>query len=251
MPRMPWMKFFPSDWVSCPELLCCSWASRGLWVHVVCILHQSPHRGVLEGKDGSPMTDDTLLRICNAGSDGAAMLKELEAMGVFSRDERGAIVCRRMVRDEEISRARSEAGVRGGTKRAEQMSPPHSGGGLPRRLPTDLPKPLSTDLPKQNVMSASASASGVSPKGIVDVVVEAGEAQRREDCAQWLTRRPDWLPDDVGWITLPEARKAIQRRPGLTTTEVQAIYADARRNRRGLKNPAGYVVSRIKELATP
>lgn len=239
MPRMPWMKFWPADWLSEPRLRLVSRAARSLWVDLLCVMHTLPERGVMRHDNGTPMTDIEIIQTVGGDSD-MALLAELETRGVCSRTKDGALYCRRMVRETHIGAVRSEAGRRGAAKTNR----------LPGCLPKDLPGHLPQQKVRQNVASSILPLASASQGIVDDVDVEAGEAQRREECAQWLTRRPEWLSEEAGWITLTEARKAIQRRPSLTLPEVQGIYSDAKRSRRSLRNPAGYVLMRLKEAGT-
>ncbi|HDA7904193.1 TPA: hypothetical protein O5V80_002738, partial [Staphylococcus aureus] len=43
----PWMKFYPSDWRADPMLRLCSMAARGLWVEMLCIMHEATPYGTL------------------------------------------------------------------------------------------------------------------------------------------------------------------------------------------------------------
>lgn len=92
-----------------------SLAARGLWMDCLCLMHQSPARGYLLSAAGGPLAPPQLARAVGESVDTvAALLAELESAGVFSRDERGVIVCRRMVRDEGFRAKCSDAGKKGG-----------------------------------------------------------------------------------------------------------------------------------------
>lgn len=112
---LPFMKFYPRDWVSDPGVRSLTLPARGLWIEMLVLMHHSPDRGYLLTPLGAPMTPATLARTVGAGiEECAALLAELEASGVFSRDERGVIYSRRMLREVEFRRACSEAGRKGG-----------------------------------------------------------------------------------------------------------------------------------------
>jgi len=91
--------FFWSDWVSDHCLRACSLAARGLWMEILCIA------GSNDGEDygfglvgGQPITAALFCNGINTVDDVTNLLKELEDKGVFSRDKRGIIYCRRMLR---------------------------------------------------------------------------------------------------------------------------------------------------------
>lgn len=92
-------RWFWSDWMSDPGLRACGYAARGLWQDLLCIAGANKieyGRVSLNGKNIDPagiarMTNGTVEEV-------VALLDELERNGVFSRDRRGVIYCRRMVR---------------------------------------------------------------------------------------------------------------------------------------------------------
>lgn len=112
--KRPAFQFYPADWQKDAELQSCSIAARGLWIEMMCILHQCTPYGYLV-VNGKSMGAEKLARL--VGEPPAVvrrLLSELEVAGVFSRDEHGCIYSRRMVKDERIRNVRSEAGRLGG-----------------------------------------------------------------------------------------------------------------------------------------
>ena len=106
----PWMKFYPTDWRADPSLRMCSLAARGLWMEMLCIMHEASPYGTLR-VNGRPVTDRQLSSL--AGGDVEGLLAELEDAGVFSREEDGTIFSRRMQRDAEKA-AKDKANGKGG-----------------------------------------------------------------------------------------------------------------------------------------
>lgn len=109
-----WSKFFWSDWQAEPTLRRCSLAARGLWMEVLCLAAQAEPAGYLV-KDGEPLDVARLAR--NVGAKNGEvdrLLAELETEGVFSRDRRGRIYSRRIVRDAKLRAAAVKSGKRGG-----------------------------------------------------------------------------------------------------------------------------------------
>jgi hypothetical protein len=47
--KMPWIKFFPSDWKSDNRLSRCSPATRGIWIDLICDMHDSSRSGKISG----------------------------------------------------------------------------------------------------------------------------------------------------------------------------------------------------------
>ena len=80
----------------------------------MCIAHESEEYGVLSIA-GKAMTTQQLARaVGESPAMVARLLDELSDANVFSRDEKGAIFSRRMVKDEHIRNVRAEAGRLGG-----------------------------------------------------------------------------------------------------------------------------------------
>lgn len=93
--------YFP-DWLSDPGLRASSLAARGLWMDLLCVA------GANKGKDhgyviigGRVASDADIARMVGAAVEEIkTLVAELAANGVFNRDRRQAIYCRRMVRAE-------------------------------------------------------------------------------------------------------------------------------------------------------
>lgn len=110
----PWLKFYPTDWRADPALRTCSIAARGLWVELLCVMHEAEPYGSLR-VNGTPVSERKIAGLAGVSIDEAiSLLNELEEAGVFSRDEAGAIVSRRMQRDKAKADADKANGKRGG-----------------------------------------------------------------------------------------------------------------------------------------
>jgi hypothetical protein len=112
--KRPAFMFYPADWRKDPALRVCSVAARGLWMDMLCLMHESEPYGYLV-VNGEPVSDAELARL--VGEPLAVvrkLLKELEARNVFSRTEKGVIYSRRFVRDEATRSARAAGGKLGG-----------------------------------------------------------------------------------------------------------------------------------------
>lgn len=94
----PWFKFYPSDWRADPALRMCSIGARGLWMEMLCVMHEAEPRGSLL-VNGNPVSDRQLAGLAGCSlKEAAGLIEELEAAGVFSR-EGETIICARL-RDE-------------------------------------------------------------------------------------------------------------------------------------------------------
>jgi len=115
MAKRPAFQFYPGDWLKDPAVRSVSLAARGLWIDMLCLMHESPRRGYLQLANGKPVTAEQLARMTGCSTDEVSrLLQELEYAGVFSCTEHGVIYSRRMVRDEQKRQKCREAGKRGG-----------------------------------------------------------------------------------------------------------------------------------------
>jgi len=175
----PWMKFYPRDWRGDQALRAVSLTARGLWMEMLCIMHEaSPYGHLVLG--GRAVSNDVLARMAGAGVDEvSAMLIELENAGVLSRTRKGVIYSRRMVKD----RNRSEKGRKSVTKRWAQVPDPIEEKTAPNRSPNREPTTQKPDARSQ-IKRENKSLSGA--------------------------QLPEWLPRDAwdGFVTM---RKQIKK----------------------------------------
>lgn len=110
----PWMKFYPSDWRSDPKLRMCSIGARGLWVEMLCLMHEAEPYGYLVS-NGNAVTSRQLAVLASI-STGECMkyMLELVSAGVYSIDENKTIFSRRMVRDNAKAERDRRNGKEGG-----------------------------------------------------------------------------------------------------------------------------------------
>lgn len=121
----PWLKFYPTDWRADPALRMCSLAARGLWMEMLCIMHEASPYGSLR-VNGRPVTERQLSSL--AGGEVGDLLTELEDAGVFSREADGTIFSRRMQRDAEKTAKDKANGRKGGNPALiEGVNPPDNG----------------------------------------------------------------------------------------------------------------------------
>lgn len=133
----PSLQFYPDDWLSDPGVRMSSLAARGLWIELLCMMWRSPVRGYLliSNSSGEYVPLDAARVARAVGEDGEqvqAAFDELEENGVFSRDGRGWIYCRRMVRDWEHAQERQARGKRAAAVRWGQEGAGRRNGGMAR-----------------------------------------------------------------------------------------------------------------------
>ncbi|MFD2205802.1 hypothetical protein [Kiloniella antarctica] len=112
MSKLPWFKFFPTDWRADVGLKLCSLCARGLWLEMICIMHEAG--GYLE-INGSPVSIPALAALSGTTTQEiTGLLGELEEAGVFSRDRKGRLYSRRMLRDLKKASTARNNGRKGG-----------------------------------------------------------------------------------------------------------------------------------------
>lgn len=112
--KRPSFQFYPSDWLRDTALRSCSLGARGLWIDMICFMHEGNPYGhlkvgnkVILPSNLASMVGATLLEV-------EGWLDELRQAGVYELAEAGEIYSKRMVRDEILRNKRAEGGKLGG-----------------------------------------------------------------------------------------------------------------------------------------
>ncbi len=142
--KCPAFQFYPGDWLRSTDLRSVSVGARGLWIEMICLMHEGSPYGYL--RVGSKDIDkDTLSRISGCSvTECEIWLNELLSAGVCSKDG-NCYLCRRMIRDERTRNARASGGIK-------SLENPN------------VARPRIPLLPSLGVSPASASASSVNLK---------------------------------------------------------------------------------------
>ena len=112
--KRPSFQFYPGDWLNDAALRTCSVAARGLWIEMLCLMHQGSDYGYLK-VNHRPILPVNLSRISGATlEETEGYLDELAKAGVYAVDGDGCIYSKRMIRDENIREKRASGGVLGG-----------------------------------------------------------------------------------------------------------------------------------------
>lgn len=106
MSKQPAFLLYKGDWKRAPELSMCSPATRGIWIDLICDMHDMK-RSTITGSAA------LIARMCRASeSEVVSALEELrltEAAAVTHTDGVYAITCRRLNKEFQTSEARSKA----------------------------------------------------------------------------------------------------------------------------------------------
>ena len=124
MSKLPAIQFYVGDWRKDPGVQALSYHDRGVWFEMICLMHESEQRGKLL-LNGAAMPQDALARVL--GLDNQILTTTLTTLltyGVATRcDESGAIMSRRMIRDENLRKVRAECGKQGGNPNLVNQKP--------------------------------------------------------------------------------------------------------------------------------
>lgn len=158
--KRPAFQFYPGDWMRSTDLRSCSVGARGLWIDMICLMHEGTPYGHLKVNQ-KVIHPHNLARIVGATFDEVGgWLEELEGAGVCSRDGDGCYLSRRMIRDEGVRQVRAAAGKLGGNPNLKK--PPETdckvSGKVGNRLTTKVKQ---NPTPASALASASASALAV------------------------------------------------------------------------------------------
>lgn len=155
MSAVIWSKWFWSDWLADHLLRRCSPAARGLWMDLMALSMQCEPMGYLADGD-KEMSVAEIARNCSMRKDTVArLMAELERNGVCSRDERGWIYSRRIVREVRASWRNKANGMCGGNPQLTAENREKSDKPQKPESRSHEPKPLSS--------SAAKSASREAP----------------------------------------------------------------------------------------
>jgi hypothetical protein len=163
-----------------PALRSVSFAARGLWMDMLCLIHEVNQNGKLVLANGKPIGKAQLARMVGGSEkEVSGLLQELEDAGVCSRDEKDCIVSRRMSRDQALRAKRRACGALGGnpnlvkqkttTKDNQNQTPSSSSSSsddiephAPPEKPADVPVELPAGFPAtESEAKAQAAVAGV------------------------------------------------------------------------------------------
>lgn len=252
-----WIPWHPLAWLGDLSLQKCDNYAKGLWMQMLMAMHQSEVPGVL-WSDGEAWTDERVARTIGGGSveQNLEALKCLRENGVARKYPEGhrnahAYYSKRLIK--EIKERAAE--MRKNAKKMRGWRESRKGGDVTVTLPSrngNEPVRYGKNRRRGDKKRMTTTATG----GVVAAVAEISlDPQTVNARIALLTKRPDWLPDDLPWITRDGARRIAlaagdNDNPRLTMTDIEDVIRDARRSRKTLSNPSGYVIDTLLQIAT-
>jgi hypothetical protein len=193
--KRPSFQFYPSDWLRDTALRSCSIGARGLWIDLICYMHEGTPYGHLKVNDKVILPANLARMVGETLEVVEGWLSELVDAGVFQHDDDGSIFSKRMVRDEELRNKRASGGVLGGNPNL--INKDKVGGKVNHKVANKV---------KQNATPSSSSSSSSS---IIKRVTPEGVLQNVwDDFLQLRKERRSAVTDTVMRGIKKEAQKA-------------------------------------------
>lgn len=184
MAKLPAFQFYPGDWLKDARLSMCSPASRGIWIDLMCAMHELDRSGVITG------TREQLARACRCSAvELGAAIEELASTGAATVTERHGVVtvvCRRMAREH---KEKNDAKIRQARQRAKRDS--HGN--------------VTSKVTLHSSSSSSTSYSEVKENTKEKRDLDGNESRDIDD----LTDFHDELTDDIDWLQAEQEFMAL------------------------------------------
>ena len=167
--RLPAFQFYPSDWMTDPGVRALTHEERGIWMDLLCIMHECEDRGKLALNGLAYPSERLAAQLSIPQAKLQATLNALLQFNVASRDSASGIIFnRRMVRDEakrlgskELSKIRSEAGRKGGLASASKRTKPPSKMKQKEAASSPIPSPSPSSKKKRTPLELARQIASV------------------------------------------------------------------------------------------
>lgn len=100
MGKLPASLFYWGDFARDPNLRRCTHAELGVWMRILCLMHESECRGVLQTNGVAWTDEDIVMAVGGRPEETLNHVTSLVTKGVASRTDSGALMNRRMYREE-------------------------------------------------------------------------------------------------------------------------------------------------------
>lgn len=163
MGKLPAWQLYTGDWLKDPNLSMCSPSTRGIWIDILCAMHENNRSGVIAG------TPDQLARLCRCSAvdlvSAIAELSDTKTANVTERHGIVTLICRRMQREAQV---RNQSRVR--QKKRREKEPPEKAchGGV---------APLSQDHSYSYSPSENSNQEKSKPKKKVSIPPDIAEVE--------------------------------------------------------------------------
>lgn len=197
--KSPAFQFYPGDWLRSTDLRSCSVGARGLWIDMICLMHEGYPYGYLK-VGNKVILPSNLSRMVGATlQEVEGWIKELEEANVFSRDKDGCIFSRRMVNDEKIRQSRAIGGKLGGNPHLINTSKVNHKVSNKVNLKANL-QPTPSYASSSSVKEESNISSELRSSEILDEIniinlINKNNLEEKEDLDSGNTREKEKIPE--------------------------------------------------------
>jgi hypothetical protein len=191
--KLPAFQFYPGDWMKDPNLRRCTHAAKGLWMDLLCLMFESEERGVLISSRRAWSDEEIALAVGGDSTAVLACLQELILKGVALRRKDGALLSKRMIRDEKTRVQNIENGKKGGNRNLMKTV---KEGDNPPDKPKPTPSSSSSTSSSLEEINKESSSSPDKPGELAEALAYAQSLQGYdpEVVKHWYASR-----DSVGW----------------------------------------------------
>lgn len=211
--KRPSFQFYPSDWLRDTALRSCSTGARGLWIDMICFMHEGNPYGHLKVGNKVILPSNLASMVGATLHEVEGWLDELRQAGVYELAEDGEIYSKRMVRDEYLRNKRAEGGKLGGNPRlkvnpkvaneVKQIPTPSSSSSSSSSKINTPPDGVSPDVWEEFIKHRKAQRAVVTPlvmQGIAKEATKAGwslnDALKETVVRGWKSFKADWVKNE-------------------------------------------------------
>lgn len=174
--KRPSFQFYPADWLRDTALRSCSTGARGLWIDMICFMHEGNPYGHLKVGNKVILPTNLASMVGATLKDVEGWLEELHQAGVYELGEGGEIYSKRMVRDEALRNKRAEGGKLGGNPALKvNHEDNHKVEGKDKQKPTP-----SSSSSSSSSLSLTKKNTVATPEGVTDSVWQDFVKLRKE-----------------------------------------------------------------------
>jgi len=179
--KRPAFQFYPSDWLRDTALRSCSTGARGLWIDMICYMHEGNPYGHLKVADKVILPSNLARMVGETLEVVEGWLEELQHAGVYDTAVDGSIYSRRMIRDENLRQIRANGGKLGGNP---NLKPKDKVNLEDNQKDKQKPTPSSSSSSSSSTSLKNTATSVAKPVGVSPEVWDQFVKQRKAKKAQ-------------------------------------------------------------------
>lgn len=230
--KRPSFQFYPSDWLRDTALRSCSTGARGLWIDIICYMHEGNPYGYLKVGNKVIHADNLSRMVGESLENVKKWLDELYEAGVYDLDN-GAICSRRMIRDENLRKIRAEGGKLGGNPKLKdkdkvnhedkQKTTPSSSSSSSSTKIINTPDGVSESIWKDFLLHRKSKKAPITETVIKGLQREAKKAGISLEQAITITIERNWVGFKAEWAETAKAT-AAKELPLVTPEQIEHAY---------------------------